>query len=876
MCHYRVNKNVKPSASESANHKANSSVSKGAKQCPSQGADKVSTLTSVLFMLTLVCYTGFSGAIRADALASSKASTKLTLGNSNHASDVKGAADLMLRFDKPGTDWESHSLPIGNGALGATVLGGVHHDVIQFSEKSLWTGGPNSVAGYDFGLPSLDEKFPEKIANVQQQLQQKVSLPPKSVVKTLGREVIGYGSYQSFADINLTFDHQLEDVSHYQRSLDINTAVAKVSYQLAGVEYTREYFVSYPDQVIVIKLSSSAKNQLNVAIDLSVPNNRSLTKNVIVDSAKHQNKHNQHQINSAASTQIFGTLTDNGLAYEGQLHLSADGGKITKNSNNTLQVTGANSVWLVVAAATNYQQSYPTYRGKMPHQQVTTSVNHAISFNYAQLKQRHSQDHQRLFNRVNLDLAHQLPHTPTNELLAQYKAGTSSATANRALERLYYQFGRYLLISSSRAGSLPANLQGVWNKHQHAPWSADYHVNINLQMNYWLADMTNLSETNIPLFDFIEGLVEPGEISAQKIFGVDGWVMFLNTNVWGFTGPIAWPTAFWQPEGAAWMSLHFYEHYLFTKDESFLQHSAYPVLKKASEFWLNTLVFDQASQQYFVSPSYSPEHGDFTVGAAMSQQIVAKLLDSTLNAAKLLADHEMIARLTAVTTKLNAGLALGNWGQIKEWQQDLDDNSSSHRHVSHLFALHPSNSISPLTTPELAQGAAVTLNARGDGGTGWSKAWKINFWARLFDGNHAHKLLAEQLKHSTLDNLWDNHPPFQIDGNFGATAGITEMLLQSQNNEIHLLPALPEKWPQGAISGLKARGNILVNISWQAGKLANAHLLSASTQMLNVRAASLNKSSQIIDDNGNAIVSHVNNNVIRFRAEKNIRYQLLP
>jgi len=247
-----------------------------------------------------------------------------------------------------------------------------------------------------------------------------------------------------------------------------------------------------------------------------------------------------------------------------------------------------------------------------------------------------------------------------------------------------------------------------------------------------------------------------------------------------------------------------------------------------------------------------------------------------LQAAKILADHEMIARLTAVTTKLNTGLALGKWGQVKEWQQDLDDNTSRHRHVSHLFALHPSNSISPLTTPELAQGAAVTLNARGDGGTGWSKAWKINFWARLFDGNHAHKLLAEQLKHSTLDNLWDNHPPFQIDGNFGATGGITEMLLQSQNNEIHLLPALPEKWPQGAISGLKARGNILVDISWQAGKLVRANLLSAATQMLNVRAKSINKHSQIVDDKGKKVTSHVNNKLISFSAEKNIGYQLTP
>lgn len=778
------------------------------------------------------------------------------------------ATDLMLNFDKPGQDWESESLPIGNGALGATVLGGVKHDIIQFSEKTLWTGGPGSLEGYDFGLPKAAEGFPEKVAQVQQQLEQSITLSPEEVVKKLGRDVVGYGSYQSFADINLDFDHDFSQVSHYKRSLNLRNAIANVEYQYQGVSYYREYFVSYPDQVIIIKLSASEKNKLNFLVDLNVPKNRSVNHQVFLTSDTKALKQ--------PSIVISGQLTDNGLAYQSQLNLMVEQGQVSKTKDNKLQIKAANSVWLITSAATNYQQSYPKYRGEQPDKKVAKILSQATKHHYSDLKQRHIVDYQNLFNRVSLNLAHELPNIPTNKLLAQYKAGTSSAAANRGLERLYYQLGRYLLIASSRAGSLPANLQGVWNKHEYAPWSADYHVNINLQMNYWLADMTNLSETNIPLFDFIDSLIEPGERSAKNIFGVDGWVMFLNTNVWGFTGPIAWPTAFWQPEGAAWMSLHYYEHYLFNQDITFLKNKAYPVLKKASEFWLNTLVFNNSRSQFIVTPSFSPEHGDFSSGAAMSQQIVAKLLASTLAAAITLNDDVMVKRLTAKLDKLNPGLTVGSWGQLQEWQQDFDDKTSQHRHVSHLFALHPGNTISPLTTPELAKAAAISLNARGDGGTGWSKAWKINFWARLFDGDHAHKLLTEQLKHSTLDNLWDNHPPFQIDGNFGATSGITEMLLQSQNNELHLLPALPQTWPEGDISGLKARGNTLVDMSWRNGKLQLAQVKSGLTQQLTLRAKSLTSSSRVFDDSGAQVKSVFADKVLVFTASENKSYTVAP
>ncbi len=513
---------------------------------------------------------------------------------------------------------------------------------------------------------------------------------------------------------------------------------------------------------------------------------------------------------------------------------------------------------------------YPAYRGADPIPLVAQDLTRAVARGYDALLERHHADHSGLFGRVALDLAGAADGLSTDELLAQY--GQGNAAADRALEQLYFQFGRYLLIGSSRPGSLPANLQGAWNAKAKPPWNSDYHLNINIQMNYWLAETTNLAETTGPLFDFVDELTKPGRDAARTFFGARGWTAFLNTNIYGYAGPIDWPTAFWQPEAGAWLAQHYYERYVFGGDVAFLRERAWPVMKGAAEFWLDTLVPD-AEGRLVVTPSYSPEHGPFTAGAAMSQQIVFDLFTNVAAAARTLRERGFEKRVRAALAKLDPGLRVGGWGQLQEWRVDLDDRASQHRHVSHLFALHPGRQLVPLSQPELARAARTTLDARGDGGTGWSMAWKINFWARLLDGDRAHKMLATQLTKSTLPNLWDTHPPFQIDGNFGATAGIAEMLLQSQHGEIHILPALPTAWPQGRVSGLRARGDVEVAVEWSQGRAKSLEIRSGRDGAILLRSDLLARGFTALDaQTGRAIELRGKGERRELRARAGARY----
>ncbi|RBM12142.1 glycoside hydrolase N-terminal domain-containing protein [Streptomyces sp. PT12] len=724
---------------------------------------------------------------------------------------------MTLWYDEPATAWESEALPLGNGALGLTFFGGLAEERLQFNEKTLWTGGPGAE-GYDFG--NWRTPRPGAIDEVRARIDEELRVSPERVVGRLGQPRTHFGAYQAFGDVWVRFTRQPSGVTGYRRHLDISEAVGGVTYASEGVTHTREYFVSAPDGVIVARFTADRPGSIGCAVSITTPGDRS-------------SELRAHRGRIALS----GALDDNGMRYASHLQVLHRGGSRTENADGSVTVADADSVTLILGAATDYAARHPGYRtGEDPRAEVARRVDAAAARAFGELRDDHTADHRALFDRVRLRVGGEDPGLPTDELLTAYRDRTLTPGARRALETLYFQYGRYLLIASSRPGSLPANLQGVWNDSTRPPWGADYHVNINLQMNYWPAHTTNLAETTGPLFDYIESLVPPGEVTAREMFESRGWVVNNETTPFGFTGVHDWAQSFWFPEAGAWLAQHAWEHYLFTRDAGFLRERAYPLMRSLSLFWIDFLVTDPRDGHLVVSPSYSPEQGDFSAGASMSQQIVWDLFTSTAAAAERVGDRgAFAAELADALDRLDPGLRIGSWGQLREWKEDWDDPANTHRHASHLFALHPGRQITPRDDPEYAEAARVSLTARGDGGTGWSKAWKVNFWARLLDGDRAHTMLSEQLRFSTLANLWDTHPPFQIDGNFGATAGVAEMLVQSHRGVIDVLPALPAVWANGSVEGLRARGDVTVDIAWHGGAPTRVALRPGRTGELTVR-----------------------------------------
>ncbi|GAA1536019.1 glycoside hydrolase N-terminal domain-containing protein [Dactylosporangium maewongense] len=757
---------------------------------------------------------------------------------------------LTLWYDEPASTWESNALPIGNGALGAMVFGGPQAEHLQLNEKTLWTGGPGA-AGYNHG--NWVAPRPGAIDEVQAQIDRDGRMTAGAVAARLGQPMTAFGSYQNLADTYLDMTGTPATVTGYQRELDLSEATARVSYTHGGVTYRREYFASHPRNVVVARLTASQTGRISFVLRTTAAQASTTTV-------------------AGGRMTVRGTL-GNGLIHETQYRVVTTGGTRTDDTDR-ITVTGADSAFVVLSAGTSYADTYPAYRGADPHAKVTQAVDGAVTAGYDAVRAAHLTDYRGLFDRLRLDVGGQMPNLPTDDLRAAY-TGAGGRPQDRALESLYFSFGRYLLISSSRDGSpLPANLQGLWNNSNSPPWQADYHTNINVQMNYWPAETTNLTETAEPLFDFIEALRAPGRVTAQNIYGTTGWVTHLSTNAYGFTGVQDWATAFWFPEAAAWLCQHLYEHYRYTRDTAFLRDRAYPAMKEVAEFWRANLHTDPRDGKFVVSPSYSPEQGDFSAGASMSEQIVWELLTNTIEASTALGlDATLRTQWQSTLNRLDPGLRIGSWGQLQEWKADWDSQTNDHRHVSHLYALYPGRQISPLTTPAYAQAAKVSLTARGDGGTGWSKAWKINFWARLLDGDHAHKMLAEQLKGSTLPNLFDTHPPFQIDGNFGATAGVAEMLLQSQHDIIDVLPAVPAAWPAGSVSGLRARGNATVDVEWRNRTATRITVTAGTAGPLTLRNPIL-AGAAVVDLGTNQAVPVVRNgSQVTFTAQAGHRYQ---
>ena len=615
-------------------------------------------------------------------------------------------------------------------------------------------------------------------------------------------------------------------MSDYKRILSLDSAMAVVQFKKDHVVYQRNYFISYPANVMVMRFSADQPGKQNLTFRYA-PNP--------VSTGQFSADGNNGLVYTAS-------LDNNGMKYAVRIQATVKGGTLN-NTDGRITVKEADEVVFYVTADTDYKMNFApdftdpkTYVGVNPLETTQQWMKDAVSKGYSNLLDEHYKDYASLFNRVKLELnpTVKTSNLPTAQRLKNYRNGQP----DYYLEKLYYQFGRYLLIASSRPGNMPANLQGIWHNNIDGPWRVDYHNNINIQMNYWPACSTNLDECMLPLIDFIRTLVKPGEKTAQSYFGARGWTASISANIFGFTTPLESQDMSWNfnPMAGPWLATHVWEYYDYTKDLKFLKETGYELIKSSANFTVDYL-WHKPDGTYTAAPSTSPEHGPIDQGATFVHAVVREILLDAIQASKELGiDKKERKQWEHVLANL-VPYKIGRYGQLLEWSTDIDDPKDEHRHVNHLFGLHPGHTVSPITTPELAEAAKVVLVHRGDGATGWSMGWKLNQWARLQDGNHAYTLFGNLLKNGTVDNLWDTHPPFQIDGNFGGTAGITEMLLQSHMGFIQLLPALPDAWKDGSIQGVCAKGNFEIDMIWKDGLLQEATLLSKAGENCTVKYA---------------------------------------
>ena len=763
--------------------------------------------------------------------------------------------DYVLTYKQPSSStykgWEEEALPIGNGSLGAKVFGLIGAERIQFNEKSLWSGGPLPDSS-DYQGGNLQNQY-GFLAEIRQALEKRDYNRAKELAEQylVGPQTSQYGTYLSFGDIFIEFSQQgttLSQVTDYQRQLNISKALATTSYAYKGTRFEREAFASFPDDLLLQRFTKEGSETLDFTIELS------LTRDLASDGKYEQKKsdYKECQLDITDSHILMkGRVKDNDLRFAGCLAWQTDGD--IRVLSDKVQISGASYANLFLAAKTDFAQNPASnYRKKIDlEKQVKDLMETAKEKGYDQLKSRHIQDYQALFQRVQLDLGAEVDASTTDELLRNYKP-----KEGKALEELFFQYGRYLLISSSRdcPDALPANLQGVWNAVDNPPWNSDYHLNINLQMNYWPAYVTNLLETAFPVINYIDDLRVYGRLAATRYAGIvsqegeeNGWLVHTQATPFGWTAP-GWDYYWgWSPAANAWMMQTVYEAYSFYRDQDYLREKIYPMLRETVRFWNAFLHEDQQAQRWVSSPSYSPEHGPISIGNTYDQSLIWQLFHDFIQAAQELElDEDLLTEVKEKFDLLNP-LQITQSSRIREWYEEEEQHfqnekvEAQHRHTSHLVGLYPGTLFSHKGQNYL-DAARASLNDRGDGGTGWSMANKINLWARLGDGNRAHKLLAEQLKTSTLPNLWCSHPPFQIDGNFGATSGMAEMLLQSHTAYLVPLAALPDAWSSGSVSGLMARGHFEVSMRWEDKKLLQMTILSRSGGGLSVSYLGIEKS----------------------------------